>query len=31
LDVLKEGGITHVNLVNNHMVDYLQAGFDDTL
>ncbi len=31
LDVLKEGGITHVNIVNNHMVDYLQEGFDDTL
>lgn len=31
LDVLTEGGITHVNVVNNHMVDYLQEGFDDTL
>lgn len=31
LDVLSEGGITHVNVVNNHMVDYLQEGFDDTL
>ncbi len=31
LDVLREGGITHVNIVNNHMVDYLQEGFDDTL
>lgn len=31
LDVLKEGGITHVNVVNNHMVDFLQGGFDDTL
>lgn len=31
LDVLTEGGITHVNVVNNHMVDFLQEGFDDTL
>lgn len=31
LDVLSKGGITHVNVVNNHMVDYLQEGFDDTL
>lgn len=31
LDVLSLGNITHVNVVNNHMVDYLQAGFDDTL
>lgn len=31
LDVLTEGGITHVNVVNNHMVDFMQEGFDDTL
>lgn len=31
LDVLSQGGITHVNVVNNHMVDFLQEGFDDTL
>src|SRR5699024_1608878 len=31
LDVLTTGGITHVNVVNHHMVDCLQEGFDDPL
>lgn len=31
LDILKKSGITHFGVVNNHMGDYLQAGFDDSL
>jgi len=31
LDILKNSGITHFGVVNNHMGDYLQAGFDDSL
>lgn len=31
IDVLPLSGITHVNIVNNHMVDYLEAGFQETL
>ena len=31
VQVLKENRIDHVNVANNHMADYLQKGFDDTL
>lgn len=31
LDILTHNNIRYVNVVNNHMHDYLQAGFDDTL
>lgn len=31
IDVLPLGGITHVNIVNNHMVDFLEAGFEESL
>ncbi len=31
IDVLTLGGITHVNIVNNHMVDFLEAGFEESL
>lgn len=31
LDILRISGITHFGVVNNHMGDYLQAGFDDSL
>lgn len=31
INVLKVNGIDYVNMVNNHMGDYLQKGFDDTL
>lgn len=30
LSILEESGITNVAVVNNHMHDYLQAGFDDS-
>lgn len=31
LDILKHSGITHFGVVNNHMGDYLQAGFDESI
>lgn len=31
LNVLKVNEINYVNVVNNHMADYFQIGFDDTL
>lgn len=31
INVLTVNGIDYVNVVNNHMGDYLQKGFDDTL
>ena len=31
IDALPLGGITHVNVVNNHMVDFLEAGFEESL
>lgn len=31
LDILTANNIMYVNVVNNHMQDYLQEGFDDTL
>lgn len=31
VDVLPLGGITHVNIINNHMTDYLDAGFRESL
>lgn len=31
MDVIYESGITHVAVVNNHMHDYLQAGFDESV
>jgi len=31
VDVIYKSGITHVAVVNNHMHDYLQEGFDDSL
>nr|MDR1438579.1 CapA family protein [Clostridiales bacterium] len=29
--ILEEGGVDAVNIANNHMYDYLQKGFDDTV
>lgn len=31
VNILKEGSIEMVNISNNHIYDYLQQGFDDTL
>ncbi|NLJ40196.1 MAG: CapA family protein [Clostridiales bacterium] len=31
VEILKEGSIEMVNISNNHIYDYLQKGFDDTL
>lgn len=31
LDIIEKSGITHFGVVNNHMGDYLQAGFDDSI
>ena len=31
LNILKESGITYFGVVNNHMGDYLQSGFDDSI
>ncbi len=31
VNILKEGSIEMVNIANNHIYDYLQKGFDDTL
>lgn len=31
IDVLPLSGITHVNIVNNHMVDFLEKGFQESL
>ncbi|HZJ57793.1 MAG TPA: CapA family protein [Clostridia bacterium] len=31
VNILKEGSVEMVNLSNNHIYDYLQRGFDDTI
>ncbi|QUH26092.1 CapA family protein [Serpentinicella alkaliphila] len=31
LEVIEKSGITHLAVVNNHMQDYLQAGFEDSI
>lgn len=31
VNILKEGSVEMVNIANNHIYDYLQKGFDDTI
>lgn len=31
IDIIKKSGITYFGVVNNHMGDYLQSGFDDSI
>ena len=31
IDIIKKSGITHFGIVNNHMGDYLQSGFNDSI
>lgn len=31
IDIIEKGGNTYFGLVNNHMGDYLQSGFDDSI
>ena len=31
IDIIKRSGITHFGVVNNHMGDYLQSGFNDSI
>ncbi|MGB4312313.1 MAG: CapA family protein [Natronincolaceae bacterium] len=31
IDIIKKSGITYLGVVNNHMGDYLQSGFDDSI
>ena len=31
IDIIKKSGITYFGTVNNHMGDYLQSGFDDSV